>query len=74
MFSWFWKLVTRQPRWESSPYKKHRCAGCEEVIQQSERARRCECKPASMRHDACMTGRGHSCPFCGSVGVLIIWK
>jgi hypothetical protein len=74
MFGWFKRLFSKAPKWETLPYRTHYCAGCEKVIRPTERARRCDCKPGGMRHDACMTGVNHTCPFCHSRGVLIVWK
>ena len=74
MFGWLKRLFSSTPRWETLPYRTHFCAGCEKVIQRADRARRCECNPGGMRHDGCMTGVNHTCPFCHSRGVLIVWK
>jgi hypothetical protein len=74
MFDWLKKLFRSEPKWETLPYRVHYCAGCEQVIQRKERARRCHCKIAGMRHDTCMTGVNHTCPFCNSKGTLVVWK
>ena len=74
MFAWFKKLFHTAPKWETLPYRAHYCSGCDRAIQRNERARRCNCKPGGMRHDACMTGISHTCPVCCSKGILIVWK
>jgi hypothetical protein len=74
MFGWLKRLFTGTPKWETLPYRAYICAGCEQVIQRNQRARRCDCRPGGMRHDSCMTGLNRTCPFCQSQGVLVVWK
>jgi hypothetical protein len=75
MFGWLRRLFTTEPHWESVPYRPYRCAGCDQVIQRNQKARRCHCQGgAALRHASCMTGPGGTCPFCQLSGVTIVWQ
>jgi hypothetical protein len=74
MFRWLRMIIRRPTRAEFVARRPYSCGGCDREINRHQKARRCDCTTAWMRHESCMTGPVKSCPICLSRGVPVVWK